>query len=402
MGAPHGDRGADMVALRLRLTPRGHLLCAPSADALALDEALATRLGEAFAHGSGDGLLRLGAGEVGQALPPVFVWWRDFASRYVAALCVHAASAESGPAAAVVPPEGSAPNEAELASLVLTAPMMPGAEYLTAEGLRDLGAARATSLAAALAASGAGLQELLRRLNPAWTVVGRVHFNLAENRRDPEAPFAFMATYASQLSAQGKVQHLPLGQALREYGGAENRHKLLSLLLPVQRAAESCAWLQPMIESGEIFHPLRWSPQEAARLLASATELERAGVVLRMPAGWQAGRPARPQVMATVGTRAPSKLGLDGLLDFSMTVMLDGEALSEAEVKGLLAGTETLVLLRGRWVEVDRERLGRTLAQFRAAEDLARKEGLSFAEAMRLLAGAGLTREVDDTAAAEW
>jgi superfamily II DNA or RNA helicase len=391
-----------MIRLGLRLTPSGRLLCEPVDEAPGLDDAVAARLGEAFARGSGDGLLRLGAGEVGQALPPVFVWWRDFGSRYVAALCIHAASAEGGQADASVPPEVPTPDEVELASLVLTAPMMRGAEYLTPEVLRDLWAAMAGSLTEALTTSGAGLHDLLKRLNPAWNLVGRVHFNLAENRRDPEAPFAFMATYASRLSAQGRAQHVPLGQALREYGGAANRQKLLSLLLPVQRAAESCAWLQPMIESGEIFHPLRWSPQEAARLLASAAELERAGVVLRMPAGWQAGRPARPQVTATVGTRAPSKLGLDGLLDFSMAVMLDGEPLSGTEVKRLLAGTDTLVLLRGRWVEVDRERLGRTLAQFRAAEDLAHQKGLSFAEAMRLLAGAGLGREVEDAPAAEW
>src|SRR4051812_13604652 len=182
MGAPHGDRGADMVALRLRLTPRGHLLCAPSADALALDEALATRLGEAFAHGSGEGLLRLGAGEVGQALPPVFVWWRDFAARYVSALCVQAAGAEDGAAPLEVRP----PDEAELGFLVLTAPLMPGAEYLTADILRDLWSALAAALAADLAASGARLQDALKRLNPAWNLVGRVHFNLAENRRDPD------------------------------------------------------------------------------------------------------------------------------------------------------------------------------------------------------------------------
>ncbi|MBV1800452.1 DEAD/DEAH box helicase [Siccirubricoccus sp. G192] len=394
---------ADMSHLGLRLTPQGRLVCEPVADAPELDEAVAMRLGEAFARGSGDGLLRLGAGEAGQVLPPAFVWWRDFAARYVATLCTHTAGAEGGSADAVVPTEVPAPDRAELDALVLTAPMMPGAEYLTAEVLRELWAALARALADALAASGAGLQELLRQLNPAWNLVGRVHFNLAENRRDPEAPFAFLATYASRLSAQARVQHLPLGQALREYGGAANRPRLLSLLLPVQRAAESCAWLRPMVESGEIFHPLRWSPQEAARLLASAPELERAGVVLRMPAGWQAGRPARPQVTATVGDRAPSKLGLDGLLDFSLAVMLDGEALSEAEIERLLAGTDTLVLLRGRWVEVDRERLGRALAQSRAAEELARKEGLRFAEAMRLLAGAGLTREVADAAsAAEW
>src|SRR5215213_655458 len=254
--ATPGDRGKAMIRLGLRLTPHGRLLCEPVADATGLDEGVATRLGEAFAHGSGDGLLRLGAGEVGQALPPVFVWWRDFASRYVAALCVHAASAESGQVGAVVPPEVPAPDESELASLVLTAPMMPGAEYLTAEVLRDLWTSMAASLTAALATSGAGLQELLKRLNPAWNLVGRVHFNLAENRRDPEAPFAFMATYASRLSTRARAQHLPLGRALREYGGAANRGELLSLLLPVRRAAERCGWLRPMIESGEIFHPL--------------------------------------------------------------------------------------------------------------------------------------------------
>lgn len=225
-----------MTALGLRLTPQGRLVCEPVADAPELDEAVAARLQQAFARGTGEGLLRLGAGEVGQALPPVFVWWRDFAARYIAALCVHAAGAEDSAALPEVPP----PDAAELGVLVLTAPLMPGAEYLTAEILRDLWHASAAALAAALAASSAGLQAELRRLNPAWNLVGRVHFNLAENRRDPDAPFAFLATYASRLSAQARVQHQPLGQALREYGGAANRPKLLSLLLPVQRAAEAC------------------------------------------------------------------------------------------------------------------------------------------------------------------
>ncbi len=77
-----------------------------------------------------------------------------------------------------------------------------------------------------------------------------MHFNLAENRRDADQPFAFMATYTTRLSAQARAQHVPLGQALREYAGAANRDKLLSLLLPVQRAAEHCAWLRPMIDAG--------------------------------------------------------------------------------------------------------------------------------------------------------
>ena len=102
-------------------------------------------------------------------------------------------------------------------------------------------------------------------------------------------------------------------------------------------------------------------------------------------------RPARPQVKATVGGRPPSTLGIDGLLDFTMEVTLDGETLSAAEIKRLLAHSDGLALIRGKWVEVDHARLSRTLEQFEAIERRASTDGLSFGEAMRMLAGAGIT-----------
>ena len=60
------------------------------------------------------------------------------------------------------------------------------------------------------------LEAFLRSRHDAWHVVGRVHFHLAENRGDPEAPFAFLATYSPRLSRQGKAQHRPLGEAIRD------------------------------------------------------------------------------------------------------------------------------------------------------------------------------------------
>jgi superfamily II DNA or RNA helicase len=365
-----------------------------------MDEAQAARLHAAFAAGSGPGLLRLGAVAVGQALPPAFGWWRRFAARYVAGLCLGGAAAGDAAVAelATVP----APTAGELATLALTAPMMPGAEYLTPDVLAALWAEIGAAAKAAYAASGADVQGFLKSLDPVWNLVGRVHFNLAENRRDPDAPFAFMATYTTQLSAQGRAQHLPLGRALQEYGGAANRNRLLALLLPVQRAAQTCAWLRPMVDGGEIFQPLRWTPAETARLLASAADLEAAGVVLRMPANWHANRPARALVSATVGARKPSQLGLDGILDFAVGMTLNGEPLTDAEIATLLAGTDGLVLLRGQWVEVDRDRLARTLDKFQAAEALARTDGLSFTEAMRLLSGAAVSASDRGGDTADW
>jgi non-specific serine/threonine protein kinase len=386
-----------MPRLGLRLTPHGRLSAEDQDDGPEIDTAASIRLIAAFARGTGYGLVWLGAAEVGQALPPLFVWWRNFAALYVGSLCLHASGLEAEERVKL--PSIPAPTAAELSSLVLTAPIMAGAEYLTEDVLLALWDEMEQAFAASLAAAKVGLQAFLTTLNRAWNLVGRVHFNLAENRRDPDQPFAFMATYTTRLSTQAKAQHVPLGQALREYAGAANRDKLLSLLLPVQRAAEHCAWLKPMIDAGDIFHPLRWGPTEASRFLQSVPELESAGVVVRMPVSWRASRPARPQVTATVGSRAPSAVGLDGLLDFQMGVMLDGEPLTEAEVATLLAGTENLVLLRGQWVEIDRARLQRTMEQFHAAEELAARDGLTFAEAMRMLAGAGVTR--DDPAATD-
>ena len=391
-----------MPRLGLRLTPQRHILLEAAEDAPILDDMIAERLADAFARGTGHGLLRLGACEVGQVLSPAFAWWRDFAARYVGALCLLAPGAASDTSSSSVLPAVPPPTDGEIATLVLTAPMMPGAEYLNADVLLALWDELGAAFTASLARSGADLQTFLKGLNPAWNLVGRVHFNLAENRHDPELPFAFMATYTTRLSPQAKAQHVPLGQALREYSGAANRDGLLSLLVPVQRAAERCGWLKAMVDAGEIFHPLRWSPADAARFLSSVPDLESAGVVVRMPATWRANRPPRPQVTATVGARPPSAAGLDGLLDFHMDVTLEGEPLTDEEIATLLADTNMLVLLRGQWVEIDRERLERAMRRFREAQALAGRDGLTFAEAMRLLAGAAVTGTDKDTRIADW
>jgi len=372
-----------MSALAPALTPHGVLSLKPSNDATAWEPARSARLVRAFERGAGHGILCLGADEVGTSLPAALAYWRELGVRYVTAVCALPDMSE-----ALTKPAVPSPNEEDLDKLAAAAPPMVGAEYLTASVLASLWRSLDAACDSELAESKASVQEFLKSRHPAWNLVGRVHFNLAENRKDEEAPFAFLATYTARLSAQAKAQHLPLGKALQEYAGARNRERLLSLLTPVQRAAEQCAWLKSMVDSGEIFHPLRWNPQQALCFLKDASALESAGVVIRMPANWRMNRPARPQVKATIADNEPARLGLDTVLDFRMEVTLDGEKLSGAEIKNLLAHSEGLAFIRGRWVEIDRERLNRTLEQFKSIERRAADDGLSFGEAMRLLAGA--------------
>ncbi|MGH6817052.1 MAG: DEAD/DEAH box helicase, partial [Hyphomicrobiaceae bacterium] len=379
------------------LTPHGVLTLKESAEGVALEAGVGARLQDAFAKGSGHGLLCLGADRVGMVLPPVLSYWRDLGSRYVTALCALPDIADGRTKPAV-----TAPADAELERMAAAVPPMTGAEYLTSTVLTDLWRQLDAAFDAELSLSGVSIQEFLKSRHPAWNLVGRVHFNLAENRKDEDAPFAFLATYTTRLSAEGKAQHLPLGKALQEYAGAKNRERLLSLLMPVQRAAETCSWLKAMAAAGEIYHPLRWKPRQAVQFLKDVPVLESAGVVVRMPASWRMNRPAHPQVKATVGGKAPAYLGMDALLDFQMEVMLDGETLSESEIRQLLAQSDGLALIRGKWVEVDRDRLARTLERFEAIQRRAADEGLSFGEAMRLLAGAGMASDTAGAADVDW
>ena len=378
-------------SLAPQLTPRGHLLAVPQDDAPPLAPEVSQALSPAFALGSGHGLLQLGSTQIGRLLPPAWAWWRDVAARYVTALC---ATPDGGEIAFVTPADD------DLAALIADAPPMTGAEYLTPEVLAALWHAMDAALRQELATAQVPLQAFLTARHPAWNLVGRVHFNLAENRKDTEAPFAFLATYTARLSAHGKAQHQPLSQALAEFSDGKSRAQLLSLLLPVQRAAEHCGWLRDMVEAGDIYHPLRWTAHDAFRFLTNLPDLAAAGISVRTPGVWKAGKPPRPVVKASVGTRAPSLLGQNALLDFSMQVCLDGEDLSAAEIEALLQSGDGLQYLRGRWVEVDQKAIGRLLERFKAIKEAA-ENGLPFAEAMRLVAGASLD-ESGEAADADW
>ena len=126
------------------------------------------------------------------------------------------------------------------------------------------------------------------------------------------------------------------------------------------------------------------------RLLQDVATLEEAGLVVRMPASWPANRPSRPSVEATVGAKTPSLVGAGQVLDFKVDVTLDGEALTREEIERLVAATDGLALLRGKWVEVDHDKLKAALDRYAEIERLAQTEGLSFGQAMRLLAGADI------------
>ena len=385
----------------LGLTPGGHLapVDGPAESGLTAppEDAQGAWLREAFRQGVPAGLLCLAQGEAA-ALSPAAAYWRDFAGRYLTALCHVPETAETAALEPLPPPD-------DLTGLADSAPPMRGGEYLSAEVLQRLWTDLDGAVRTQVAVTEGGLSAWFKNQSPLWHRVGRVCFHLAENKRDPECPFAFLSTYAPRLLDGRRVQYLPLGRALEEYAGARNRPALVRLLAPVQRAAERCDWVKALVDSGDVFHPLRWTPREAWLFLRDAAALEESGLLVRVP-DWWAKRPSRVRVNVSVGGRPKTALGADALLDFRVDVALDGKTLSESEWQDLLRGDDGLVFLKGRWVEIDRRKLQAALEHFKRVQRQAGDDGISFLEGMRLLAGApvedGGAALPDTDAAAAW
>ena len=365
---------ADLSVLALAVAPSGavHLDARPPAES-GVPAALARALTKDLARGAGYAILELASRHPGLPLPPGLAFFRDLGA------LLQARASATPDAAGVAAPAG------ELARLAGEAPPISGGEYLREATLESLWAELDAALRSELERT--SLAEWLKERQAAWNVVGRVCFHLAENKADAERPFAFLATYTTRLSRTAQPQHRPLGQALRDF--ADDKAALLALLTPVQRASAQSALVKELADGGQLFRTLAWSPEQALRFLREVPAFEAAGIVVRVPDWWK--KRARASVEVTLGGKKPAGLGLDALVDFEVGVALDGEPLSEKEWQALAGHQEGLALVRGRWVEIDRDKLQQVLAHWKDAQRAAADGELSLLEAMRLLAGAQAT-----------
>jgi non-specific serine/threonine protein kinase len=398
---PQFVSSSPRMSVDLFISPHGRPLIGrfepdPDAEPTPLEK----RVSKAFEAGLMNGLLHLATVELQSPLPPGMAYAREWARTYLTRLC-HMPDLDLGPTVPPVP----LPDAEELEAVVTSAPAIKGAEYLTGDVLigwwKDLDSFVRDQISNTIG----GAQAYLREKNPVWRLVGRVTFHLAENKRDNDHPFAFLATYSAKISANAKVLHQPLGRALQEYAGAKNRSLLVSLLTPVQRAAEKCEWVKELVSSGDIYHPLAWTPRQAYRFLRDLPLLEQSGLIVHVPNWWRASRPPRPVVSVNVGAQEKSKIGADALMDFKIGITLEGEQLSDAEIATIQASADGLVLLKNKWVEVDKEKLDEAMRHWKQVEQDAKAGGVSFFEGMRLLAGATLEGDTTSSvppAVREW
>lgn len=250
------------------------------------------------------------------------------------------------------------PSPEDMEKLLLAVPFAIGAEYVTESWIRNI-FSRLTQIFAEEIREYDGTVELyLTEKNQHLHVPERIFFHLVENK-DAEYPFAFLATYATK-EENGRVKHVPLKYALTEY--KNEREKLLELLSCLNRASEVSELVAGFVESGEMFHPLRLTVQEAYTFLKDVEAIESTGILCRIPNWWKRKR-ARLSVSVTLGEEKNSMLGFDTLISVQPELTVDGVPLTEKDVRKLLEETEGLAFLKGKWIEVDHNRLRELLNQ---------------------------------------
>ncbi|MEG2507734.1 MAG: SNF2 helicase-associated domain-containing protein, partial [Longicatena sp.] len=152
-------------------------------------------------------------------------------------------------------------------------------------------------------------------------VAGRVFFHLVETQ-DELYPFAFMATYSMKKSQSKKAVHTPLKNALIEF--KKDQKKLLQLMATVSKAACKSGFISDLMETGELFAPLHFTSEEAYTFLKEIPIYEQAGISCRVPNWWKKKTNAI-SINVSIGNEKPTQLGLQALLDFQPSLMIDGE-----------------------------------------------------------------------------
>jgi SNF2 family DNA or RNA helicase len=259
------------------------------------------------------------------------------------------------------------------------APMMTGVENLKPKVLELVWRRLNKEFSRSIKQYNGTVEEFIGSYSPDIHPVGRIFFHLVENKKEGP-PFAFLATYSAGIGKEGNSTHFPLKYALKEY--EKDNHKLLELLSTVNRAAKRSGLIKNFLSSGEIFHPLGMSTQDAFTFLREVSIYEEAGILCRIPNWWK-GKASGASLKISIGDSSPSYVGMNALLKFNARLYIGDEEISEEEARSLLEESEGLACIKGRWVAADPEKLKSVLEAYDQAKMLMKKNEFTMQDALR-------------------
>ena len=300
-------------------------------------------------------LYQLGFGPLPQDASPSLQFLHSLAAAFVQAL-------SRDPFLQVSRAETRIPLSPEQRNSLLDAvPFVPGSTWIDSGWLQHAWDQLNESFARDLGNFSGTVDDYLKNRSGALRPADRIYFHLVENKRSETYPFAFLATYAT-FDANGEARHMPLSYALQEY--RDDRDKLMQLLSSLDKVARVSPFHGRFITSGEVFHPFGLTSQEAYEFLKTIPQIEDLGIRCRIPNWWRQGK-RQVSLSVKIGDQEKPLLGADTLLTLQPSLTVDGVSLTPEDIAKLLAGTEGLALIKGKWIEVDHKRLKELLQQLK-------------------------------------
>lgn len=277
-------------------------------------------------------------------------------------------------------------NYAELEKIYFSPALQGLRENFTREDFGKLWSSLLVELNAKLQKFPGDKNQFIRRHFPEWSGVGLIHFHLAETASGAKWPFAFLATCSTKVSEKVRIQHMPLAKAFEKYKTAKQHDLILSLLKPIENAAEKNTFVSWLSENGKLFETCFLSASEAYRLIQAIPVLSQEGIVVKLPKSWGDRKASTAKVSVQM---MPSKEGnnsLGSMFTFNPQITIDGRILDTKELEAVLLAHEELVRIDGHWVAVDGTSIQSLLKKWHKANYL-NQQGYPFSQAMRMIAG---------------
>ncbi len=209
--------------------------------------------------------------------------------------------------------------------------------------------------------------------NKTLIVPSRVYFHMVESPLG-DTPFAFMVTYTTLQN--GILKHLPLRSALKEYNNMESEFRELTNSL--YKVGKESNFIKKLIQNGEIFSPIYFTIEEAYIFLKEIPLYEKNGVVCRIPNWWNQESSANT-IEIDIEQKKQDGYGYfnkNTLINISPKMKYHGIEISQAEIEDLLIKTEGLSLIKGKWVEIDKNKLKKLLDEYEKLKN----DGTTFSE----------------------
>jgi non-specific serine/threonine protein kinase len=284
------------------------------------------------------------------------------------------------------------PETEEIDSIIHNAPYMNGIEHINQNWIKNVWVKLNKLFSAKIKDYSGSVAEFFTAQNPDIHPAGRIFFHLVENKKGDQ-PFAFLATYSSDTVKNGKTKHLPLKNALVEY--KKDNKKLLKLLSTVHKASEKSSFISELVDTGDIFHPIRLTDKEAYTFLKEIPLYEDSGILCRIPDWWKS-KSNSFRLSINIGDKPPSHLGYDALVDFNTQLSLGDEEITVEELEKLLSESEGLAFIKGKWVEVNHQKLKETLNAYKKAQEYMNRKDVDMIEAMRFQLNASKKLDISE------